>query len=97
MEKKQRTFTAEFKARVAIEAIKEHLTVAQIASQFEVHTTQISNWKRQAKKGLVSLFKSGQATTDKGHQLEVDKLYQQIGKLQVENTFLKKAVYRDSA
>ncbi len=96
MGKKQRAFPAEFKARVALEGIKGQLTAAQIASQFEVHPTQISNWKRQATKGLVGVFKNGTVNGACDNQTQVDKLYQQIGKLQVENDFLKKAVYQGS-
>ena len=97
MTKKQREFSAEFKAQVAMEGMKGDLTVAQISSQFGVHSTQISNWKRKAQKGLVGLFKKGGTQAPDVSQVQVDKLYQQIGKLQVENDFLKKAVYRDSA
>lgn len=97
MGKKQREFSAEFKAQVAVEGIKGNLTVGQISSQFGVHSTQISNWKRMAQKGLVGLFKKGGINSPDVSQAQLDKLYQQIGKLQVENDFLKKAVYRDSA
>jgi len=96
MGKKQRVFTAEYKARVALEAIKGQSTVAQIASQFEVHTTQITMWKKRAIVGLVGLFKKGAQNGKEDSQVRMDKLYQEIGKLQVENAFLKKAVYRDT-
>jgi transposase len=96
MGKKQRAFSAEFKARVAMEGLKGQLTAAQIASQFEVHPTQIPNWKRQATKGLVVLFKNGGSKEVGDNQAQIDRLYQQIGKLQVENDFLKKAVYQGS-
>jgi transposase-like protein len=92
MGKQQRKFAADFKARVALEALKEVRTAAQITSQFKVHVTQVSKWKKQAILGLVDVFKKG-GKPDTGRQDEIDQLYQEIGKLQVENAFLKKSVY----
>jgi transposase len=92
MGKQQRKFAADFKAKVALEALKEGRTAAQITSQFKVHVTQVSKWKKQAVLGLVDVFKKG-ARPDTNRQDEIDQLYQEIGKLQVENAFLKKSVY----
>jgi transposase-like protein len=94
MGKQQRKFGADFKARVALEAIKGSQTFAQLTSHYKVHTSQISKWKKQALSGLVEIFKKGsQNKGSDNHQGELDELYQQIGKLQVENAFLKKSVY----
>ena len=75
------------KAKVAVEAIKSHKTVAQIAQVFGVHPTQVGSWKKQALAGLPDVFGNGrrqQADTEK------DELYKQIGQLKVELDFLKK-------
>lgn len=94
MGKKQRKFAAEFKARVALEAIRGSQTISQITSQYKVHISQVSKWKKQAIEGLSDVFKAGRKTTD-NQQTEIDELYREIGKLQMENAFLKKSVYRD--
>lgn len=86
-------YDAELKARVAVEAIKGQKTMAEISSEYKVHSTQIHNWKMQALKGLKTLF-NGQADKEKmSHEESTQNLYAQIGLLKVENDFLKKAVY----
>mgnify|MGYP001264091325 CR=1 FL=1 len=92
MGKQQQKFAADFKARVALEALKGDRTAAQITSQFKVHMTQVSKWKKQAMIGLVDVFKKS-VKRDPDRQDEIDQLYQEIGKLQMENAFLKKSVY----
>ena len=88
-----RKYDAEMKARVALEAIKGHKTMAEITSDYKVHSTQIHNWKLQALKGLKTLF-NGQADKQKvSHEESIKDLYAQIELLKVENDFLKKAVY----
>ena len=97
MAKTNRKYNIEFKARVALEALKGNKTRSQIESDFGVHPTRICNWKKQALGGLKSVFSSsgkGPRETDKK---QLDVLYKQIGKLQVENDFLKQAVYPDTA
>ena len=99
MRKKSRKFSAEYKSRVALEAIKGRKTISQIASEYDVHPTQISNWKKQALNGIKQGVENprDQGSNDGGHQKKMDTLYKQIGKLQVENDFLKQAVYPDTA
>ncbi len=97
MGKQQRKFSTEYKARVALEAIKGRKTISQLASEFEVHPTQITTWKKQALNNLKDSFKSGRKGSEIDSKQEKNKLYQQIGKLQVENDFLKQAVYPDAA
>ena len=94
--REQRKFSTEFKARVVLEALKGRKTISQLASDFQVHPTQITTWKKQALNGLKNSFKSrgGGEPNSKKH---MDTLYKQIGKLQVENDFLKQAVYPDTA
>ena len=76
-----------FKARVALEAIKETKTIAELSSIYGVHATQITKWKQRALAGLIQLF------SDKWKKDELLKaLYEQIGKLKVEGDWLKKKI-----
>ena len=95
MGKQVRKFGAEFKARVALDAIKGTQTLGQLTSQYKVHVSQVSKWKKQAMAGLAEIFKNGRSQAD-SRQSEIDGLYQEIGRLQVENAFLKKSVYPSS-
>ena len=97
MGQKVRQFSNEFKARVAIEAIKGRKTISQIASEFEVHPTQVNNWKKQAMAGIKNGFVGSSKNGSEGGRKKEDVLYKQIGKLQVENDFLKEAVYPGTA
>jgi transposase len=90
MTRKRRSFTAEFKARVALEAIKNQHTLQEIASRFEVHPNQVVHWKRQALEALPGVFSQGRVLEQKADEALRDQLYQQIGRLQVELEWLKK-------
>ena len=79
-----------FKAKVALEALKETKTIAELASTYPVHSTQITKWKKQALDILTLGFGSGQKQRDKDDRELVQELYQQIGRLKVEIDFLKK-------
>ncbi len=93
MSKKRKQFQASFKSRVVLEALKEQQTLSELASQFEIHPNQISNWKRQAKEQLPDIFKSGKKEkTEKKHEELTDRLYKRIGQLQVELDWLKKKI-----
>jgi len=91
---KRRTYTTKFKKRVALEAIKEHLTLSQIAQKHKVHPSQIKKWKQILIEESDILFEhgnrkqAGQKSTEEIH----DNLLRVIGKLQVENEFLKKTL-----
>lgn len=90
MGKKAKQYSAEEKARIALEAIKGEITMAQISSKYGVHSTQISNWKKQALEHLVLGFKSKVKPDDPGSQELIKQLYEQIGQLSVERDWLKK-------
>lgn len=85
-----RKFEAAFKARVALEAIKGQKTLPEISSTFGVHSTQISNWKKQVLEGLPRLFSEQKSSNDRPDDALVASLYQQIGQLKVELDWLKK-------
>ena len=81
-----------FKAQVALEAIKNQRTIAEIASEYGVHPSQVNKWKKQVLDGIPTIF-SGKNGKDKqdGEKLQAE-LYQQIGQLKVELDWLKKKV-----
>jgi len=88
---KRRKISPEFKSKVALDAIKGLQTVHEIARQYEVHPNQVSTWKKQMQERLPQVF-SDKSGTSKDHDREKEMLYQQIGQLQVELTWLKKKV-----
>ena len=90
--KQRKRHGAGFKARVALEAIKEQRTMAELASQFGVHPTQISQWKQQMLAGVPDLFGTGRPKREKDEEELQAELFQQIGKLQMELEWLKKKV-----
>ena len=88
--KKRRSFSAEMKGRIALEAIKAQKTVQEIASHYGVHPNQVTNWKRQAAEGMSSLFADRRSRPDISEESLKAELYQQIGQQQVELDWLKK-------
>jgi transposase len=87
---KRKRYSKEFKARVALAAIKGQKTANELASEYEVHVSQINIWKKQALEALPEVFGQGQAREEAQREAERDRLFQQIGKLQVEVDWLKK-------
>jgi transposase-like protein len=93
MASQRKTFSAEFKAKVALEAIRGVSTTSEIALRYKVHPNQVTKWKKQVQDNLASLFTDGRGKTHKGEDDRLkDRLYQQIGKLQFELDWLKKKV-----
>jgi transposase-like protein len=90
MTAKRKRHSAEFKAKVALEAFKGIKTVNELAADFSVHPGQISQWKKQLTDALPSLFNSTSKRSSSADQKLVDNLYQQIGQLKVELDWLKK-------
>ncbi len=87
---KRKTFTTEFKAKVAIEAVKSQRTVNELAAEFEIHPSQINGWKKQLLEGAKDTFSRGKKVREQDHEAEKDRLYSQIGRLKVELDWLKK-------
>jgi transposase len=93
MEKKsRRKFSAEFKAKVVIEALKERTTLEEIARKYEIHPNQIGQWKKEFLANAALVFASGEKNSEDKKQKEalLDKLYSQIGQQKVEIDWLKK-------
>lgn len=86
----RRKFSAEFKAQVALEAIKNQYTLAELAKKFELSPVVISKWKGEFLENMASVFDKG-ASAKKESGPDVEQLYSQIGQLKVENDFLKKS------
>ena len=88
---KRKRYSAEFKAKVAMEALRGELRTSQLATKHGVHQTMIGDWKRQAMEGLVTVF-SGKVEAKEGiREEELEKLHAKIGQLVVERDFLVKA------
>jgi transposase len=88
---KRKRYSADFKARVALEALRGELTTAQLAAKHGLHQTMISEWKRQAVAGLAEVF-AGKTEAKAGiREEEREKLHAKIGQLVVERDFLSKA------
>jgi len=92
MKRSRRTFSAEFKAKVALEAIKELKTVSELAQEYQLVPNQISMWKRAFLSNAGKVFDNGTPEADQIKKLEKEKqdLVQQIGQLTVDNNWLKK-------
>jgi putative transposase len=86
----RKTYSANFKAKVALAAIKEDKTMAELSSEFEVHRAQIQQWKKDALEELPNFFSTKRKKKEKNNAELVDELYKQIGQLKVENDWLKK-------
>ncbi len=93
MRQHRKRYSAEIKAKVALEAIKGQKTANEIASEYGVHPTQIAQWKKQALDELPQLF-SSTGNHEKADEALIAALYQEIGQLKVELDWLKKKVGR---
>ena len=96
MKKTRRKFSTAFKVKVAIEAIKERETLAELAKRFELHPNQISQWKRQLLEGGADVFNQNGSKEQREQQAVQTELYEQIGRLKMELEWVKKKSARFS-
>jgi len=89
---RRRRFTADFKAKVALEALRGDRTIQEIAARHKVHPNQVSTWKRQAMDGLGEVFSNGAEGARGEHEAEVRNLHAKIGELTVERDFLARGL-----
>lgn len=86
MNQKRKHYSAAFKAQVAMQALREEMTLAELAQKHRVHPTMITHWKHQLVEHAAELFERGAKRDDTGQTIA--ELYRQIGQLKVENDFL---------
>ncbi len=90
MGKSRKQHSKEFKAKVALEALREVKTAGELASHFKLHPTQIRQWKSQLTKGAPELFARGAGAGVVDEEALIARLYQEIGRLKMEVDFLRK-------
>jgi putative transposase len=90
MSRKRRTLGAALKAKVALAAVKGDRTTAQLASEFDVHTSQVTAWKKRLLEGVGELFADGRQKRSDEPLADEQELYEQIGRLKMEVEWLKK-------
>ena len=94
MKLNRRKHNSSFKARVALEALKGEQTIAELASRFEIHPSQVGKWKKILTDGAAGIFDDGQNEKKKDDESLIAQLYQQIGQLKVERDFLERKLGR---
>ena len=87
---KRKRYSADFKAKVALDALKEQKTLSELANQYQIHSVQISNWKKQLLDGSALIFKNSTNNNQKKQQNLEAHLYQEIRRLKIELDWLKK-------
>ena len=87
---RQKRHPAAFKAKVALEAVKQTRTLAELSQAFQVHLVQISQWKKQLLDGIETLFENGTTARQPDHEKIQTELYEQLGRLQMELAWVKK-------
>jgi transposase len=87
--KKRKIYPKELKARVALEALKETKTIAELSSEYEIHSNMISKWKKDLQDHVSDIF-TRKNDKEPDAQQQIENLYKEIGRIQVENGWLKK-------
>jgi len=90
----KKSYTSEFKARVALDSIKGDLTINEVCTKYGVHASQVNRWKHQALSFIKSGFIGKQEKVIQNDKSMIEELYRQIGKMKCENEFLKKSVWK---
>jgi len=90
MARQRKSYSAEFKARIALAALKGDSTANELAAKHQIHPTLVSNWKQALLNGAASLFAEGSRPAKAADQPEAAELFEQIGRLKMELEWLKK-------
>ncbi len=88
---KRKNHSPDFKAKVALEAIREEMTMAELSKKYGVHPTQIGSWKRAAIQNMAATFSKRGSDQGRVDDAQIDKLHSKIGQLVVERDFLANA------
>ena len=88
---KRTRYSAEFKSKVALEALREEQTLSELSAKYNVHPNQISKWKKEAMEGIASIFTNKPNKSDEQAEAEIKELHAKIGQLTVERDFLQRA------
>jgi len=91
---RRKRYAADFKAKVALEAIRGDQTLHELASRYELHPNMITNWKRHAVDNMAEAFSRKSERSNKGDDTQIKELHAKIGELTVERDFLAKAFGR---
>lgn len=86
----RKSYDKKFKAKVALEAIREEQTLQELSQKYDVHPNQIGQWKKQLTDGAADVFERSKKRLEENTDSKENELYQNIGQLKVENDFLKK-------
>jgi len=94
MPRKRRSYPAELKAKIALEALREEATMAELAVRYDVHPNLIANWKKRARQKVLAGFSGKQERDEVSREAEIKELRAKIGELVIERDFLSKAFGR---
>ncbi len=94
MPRKRRSYPAELKAKIALEALQEEATMAELAARYDVHPNLIANWKKKARQKVLAGFSGKQERDEVSREAEIKELRAKIGELVIERDFLSKAFGR---
>jgi transposase len=89
MGKRRLTYSSSFKSKVALAAVRQEKTISQLSSQFNIHPNQIGKWKSHLLSHIETLFQDGRLKK-REDETNIEELYSKIGRLEMENDFLKK-------
>ena len=97
MSRKRRSYPAELKVKVALEALREEATMAELASRYDVHPNLIANWKKKAREHVLASFAGKHEYQEASREVEIKELRAKVGELVIERDFLPAESAADAA